>query len=421
MFRALYFSRHISRRVFYDVSKCQPSVFSRLCGWDRVCRHNFHEAGEIPLPYFVVQPRCLDHEFKLQEALSLAQSAREDAEDPPHLIVQCPKSRRTTHAATYFGSGTVHELTTHVKSSEVDSVFVNEILTGVQQRNLENSIGKPVVDRVGVILEIFRQRARTREAVLQVELALLQYTASRLVRKQGAHGARETFGATGDSEVVSGRGRTGKGQGVGGLGGGGGEGETEIELQQRQLKQRRAKLERQLAQVRRTRKVHRASRERDGIHRVALVGYTNAGKTTLLAQLSGCEQLMPEDRLFATLDPTLRRVTLPSGDGALVGDTVGFIQDLPLELVEAFRATLEEVLTADVLLADMISVDELELDSLAEGRHALPISAIEGTGLLELLGALEGLLADIINERDTQGLSHKDEYTKFRPQDFGLN
>eukprot|EP00854_Cymbomonas_tetramitiformis_P009328 gene9328-11054_t len=319
MFRALYFSRHISRRVFYDVSKCQPSVFSRLCGWDRVCRHNFHEAGEIPLPYFVVQPRCLDHEFKLQEALSLAQSAREDAEDPPHLIVQCPKSRRTTHAATYFGSGTVHELTTHVKSSEVDSVFVNEILTGVQQRNLENSIGKPVVDRVGVILEIFRQRARTREAVLQVELALLQYTASRLVRKQG----------------------------------GGGEGETEIELQQRQLKQRRAKLERQLAQVRRTRKVHRASRERDGIHRVALVGYTNAGKTTLLAQLSGCEQLMPEDRLFATLDPTLRRVTLPSGDGALVGDTVGFIQDLPLELVEAFRATLEEVLTADVLLMEL--------------------------------------------------------------------
>lgn len=326
----------------------------------------FGRDPNTPPKLFVVQPRIRPDtrlQAKLSEALNLANSLEEqrdgffdtelcDKEFPPHVVVQNPAAR-SIRSDTYFGSGTVENIKCHLNAveaqGELDAVFINTILSGIQQRNLERAWGKPVMDRVGLIIEIFNAHAQTREAKLQAELAALMYKKSRLVRVRSPAGSF-TFGATGEAEVVSARGR-----GSGGQGFISGAGETELQLQRRRILERRNHLLSQIKEVRRTRALQRAGRKRrggsdgQGIPTVAVVGYTNAGKSTLVSALSDSD-LYSDDRLFATVDPRLRSVVLPSGKKVLFSDTVGFISDLPVQLVEAFYATLEEVVEADLLV-----------------------------------------------------------------------
>jgi GTP-binding protein HflX len=228
--------------------------------------------------------------------------------------------------ATLFGSGKVEELKGLIRAEDTALVIVDHPLTPVQQRNLETAWNAKVLDRTGLILEIFGQRARTREGRLQVELAHLVYQKSRLVRSW-THLERQR----------------------GGFGFLGGPGETQIETDRRIIGQRIDVIRKELAQVRRTRGLHRKSRQRVPYPAIALVGYTNAGKSTLFNALTGAS-VLAEDTLFATLDPTFRALPLPGGSKALLSDTVGFISDLPTTLSAAFRATLEEVLEADLIL-----------------------------------------------------------------------
>ncbi len=228
--------------------------------------------------------------------------------------------------ATYIGKGKVEEIAGLIRSDEVNVVIMDCPLSPVQQRNLETAWGAKVVDRTGLILEIFGRRARTREGALQVELAHLTYQKSRLVRSW-THLERQR----------------------GGFGFLGGPGETQIETDRRLIEERIARIEKELEKVKRTRKLHRDSRKRVPYPIAALVGYTNAGKSTLFNRMTQAGVLSSE-MLFATLDPTLRAVELPSGLRIILSDTVGFIADLPTMLVAAFRATLEEVVEADVIL-----------------------------------------------------------------------
>jgi GTP-binding protein HflX len=228
--------------------------------------------------------------------------------------------------ATYIGKGKVEELAGLVKSLEAGIVVMDCALTPVQQRNLEKAWSAKVLDRTGLILEIFGRRARTREGTLQVELAHLTYQRSRLVRSW-THLERQR----------------------GGFGFMGGPGEAQIETDRRLISERIVKLERELEGVKRTRALHRASRKRVPYPIVALVGYTNAGKSTLFNRLTQAT-VLSADMLFATLDPTLRAVDLPHGTRMILSDTVGFISDLPTMLVAAFRATLEEVIEADLIV-----------------------------------------------------------------------
>ncbi|HUI98575.1 MAG TPA: GTPase HflX [Xanthobacteraceae bacterium] len=228
--------------------------------------------------------------------------------------------------ATYLGKGKVEEFAGLVKSHEAGLVIMDCALSPVQQRNLEKAWGAKVLDRTGLILEIFGRRARTREGTLQVELAHLTYQRSRLVRSW-THLERQR----------------------GGFGFLGGPGEAQIETDRRLIAERIAKIERELEGVKRTRALHRASRKRVPYPIVALVGYTNAGKSTLFNRLTRA-RVVSADMLFATLDPTLRAVDLPHGTRMILSDTVGFISDLPTMLVAAFRATLEEVIEADLIL-----------------------------------------------------------------------
>jgi GTP-binding protein HflX len=228
--------------------------------------------------------------------------------------------------ATLFGSGKVEELAGLVRAEEAELVIVDHPLTPVQQRNLETAWGAKVLDRTGLILEIFGERAHTREGRLQVELAHLVYQKSRLVRSW-THLERQR----------------------GGFGFLGGPGETQIETDRRLIGERIDVIRKELEQVRRTRALHRKSRRRVPYPSVALVGYTNAGKSSLFNALTGAS-VLAEDTLFATLDPTFRSLPLPGGSKAVLSDTVGFISDLPTTLVAAFRATLEEVLEADLIL-----------------------------------------------------------------------
>ena len=228
--------------------------------------------------------------------------------------------------ATLFGKGKVEEIGALVEDLSCDVVIIDDALTPVQQRNLEKAWSAKVMDRTGLILEIFARRARTREGRLQVELARLSYEKSRLVRTW-THLERQR----------------------GGLGVMGGPGETQIETDRRLIAEKIRKLKGELIEVRRTRTLQRSARKRVPFPTVALVGYTNAGKSTLFNRVTD-SQVVAEDMLFATLDPTLRTLKLPDGRPAILSDTVGFISDLPHELVEAFRATLEEVKEADVVL-----------------------------------------------------------------------
>jgi GTPase len=230
------------------------------------------------------------------------------------------------HPGMLFGSGKIEELKTRFKSEEIDLVLVDGTVSPIQQRNLEKEWGVKLLDRTGLILEIFADRARTREGVLQVELAALSYQRTRLVRAW-THLERQR----------------------GGLGFVGGPGETQIESDRRAIDDQVVRLKRQLEKVVKTRELHRASRRKVPFPLVALVGYTNAGKSTLFNRMTGAD-VLAKDMLFATLDPTMRGVVLPSGRKIIASDTVGFISDLPTQLVAAFRATLEEVLEADLIL-----------------------------------------------------------------------
>jgi GTP-binding protein HflX len=272
-------------------------------------------------PDIVTDGRGRDPELALQEAVALA-LALPDLEVVGKQIVRL----RKPDAGRLFGKGKREELKAAIDAAEADLVLVDGPLSPVQQRNLERAWDIKVLDRTGLILEIFSDRAATREGVLQVEMAALSYQRTRLVRAW-THLERQR----------------------GGLGFVGGPGETQIEADRRAIDEQLVRLRRQLQKVVKTRTLHRAARAKVPFPIVALVGYTNAGKSTLFNHLTGAD-VMVEDMLFATLDPTMRRVALPhGGPEVILSDTVGFISDLPTELVAAFRATLEEVLEADLI------------------------------------------------------------------------
>ncbi len=254
------------------------------------------------------------------EAVGLARAINLDLIHTAVVTVNDPRP------ATLLGSGKVAEFAEIVKQGHAEVVIVDHPLTPVQQRNLEKEMNAKVLDRTGLILEIFGERARTKEGTLQVELAHLNYQKGRLVRSW-THLERQR----------------------GGAGFLGGPGETQIESDRRQLQEKIIKLKQELETVRRTRDLHRAKRKKVPFPVVAIVGYTNAGKSTLFNRLTGAD-VLAEDMLFATLDPTLRRVRLPHGTPIILSDTVGFISDLPTHLVAAFRATLEEVVEADLVI-----------------------------------------------------------------------
>ncbi|XAR51403.1 hypothetical protein NMG60_11006022 [Bertholletia excelsa] len=389
----------------------------------------YYRDPTAPPRLFVVQPRLRPESIlqaKLDEALSLANSLEEqrdgffdteiwEKELPPYVVVQNPAAR-SPRADTYFGPGTVDTVKCHLNAVEseggVDAVFVNAILTGIQQRNLEQAWGKPVLDRVGLIIEIFDAHAYTKEAKLQAELAALMYKRSRLVRVRGL-GGRYTFGGAGEAEVVSARGR-----GSGGRGFISGAGETELQLQRRRILERRKQLLSEIEEVRRTRALQRAARRRHGgengqaMATVAVVGYTNAGKSTLVSALSNSD-LYSDDRLFATVDPKLRSVILPSGRKVLVSDTVGFISDLPVQLVEAFHATLEEVVEADILVH--------VLDSTAPNREEHRETVLQ---VLKQIGVSQEKLDSMIevwNKIDIEEEKDADQYLDNRKAEDNSN
>jgi len=229
-------------------------------------------------------------------------------------------------AATYIGKGKAEEFAEHCREADVDTVIFDDELSPAQSRNLEKAFNCKILDRTSLILDIFAQRARTREGKLQIELAQLHHLLPRLTRFWG-HLSRQK----------------------GGIGMRGGEGETQLETDRRRVQDRIARIARELEVVRRQRATQRNSRQRNHWALASIVGYTNAGKSTLLNKLTGAEVLV-EDKLFATLDPTTRRLRLPTNQNVLLTDTVGFIRKLPHGLVEAFKATLEEVVQADLLL-----------------------------------------------------------------------
>ena len=257
---------------------------------------------------------------RLDEAVGLARAINLDVRESGLAAIN------QIRPATYLGKGKVEEFAGLIKTLEVDIVVMDCALSPVQQRNLEKAWSAKVLDRTGLILEIFGRRARTREGTLQVELAHLTYQRSRLVRTW-THLERQR----------------------GGFGFMGGPGEAQIETDRRLIAERIAKIERELEGVKKTRALHRASRKRVPYPIVALVGYTNAGKSTLFNRMTRAS-VVSADMLFATLDPTLRAVDLPHGTRMILSDTVGFISDLPTMLVAAFRATLEEVIEADLIL-----------------------------------------------------------------------
>jgi len=275
--------------------------------------------------------------------------------------------------ATYLGKGKVEELSGIAKSHEIGIVIMDCALSPVQQRNLEKAFGAKVLDRTGLILEIFGRRARTREGTLQVEHAHLTYQKGRLVRSW-THLERQR----------------------GGFGFLGGPGETQIESDRRMIDERIAKIERELEGVKRTRKLHRDSRKRVPYPIVALVGYTNAGKSTLFNRLTRSD-VVAADMLFATLDPTLRAITLPHGAKAILSDTVGFISDLPTMLVAAFRATLEEVIEADVILHVRDATHEdtaAQAHDVEEVLRALEIDPNDHDRLIEVWNKIDRLDAE---------------------------
>jgi len=271
-------------------------------------------------PNLLISNKRRTPEHSLDEAVSLANAL--DIEILHQAVIPIKKP----NAGTLFGSGKLDELAQVFKNHEIDLVIIDGPLTPIQQRNLEKQWNLKVLDRTGLILEIFGDRAQTREGVLQVDLAALNYQRSRLVRSW-THLERQR----------------------GGLSFVGGAGETQIESDRRQIDDAILRLKKQLQKVVKTRELHRSARKKVPYPIVALVGYTNAGKSTLFNYMTGAK-VFAKDMLFATLDPTMREVELPSGQKIILSDTVGFISELPTQLIAAFRATLEEVLDANLIL-----------------------------------------------------------------------
>ncbi|TCL73716.1 GTPase HflX [Rhizobium sp. BK251] len=350
-------------------------------------------------------------ESRLDEAIGLARAIDLEVVSGQIVTINDPRP------ATLLGTGKIQEIRALLDEFDAGLVIVDHPLTPVQQRNLEKEWNAKVIDRTGLILEIFGRRASTKEGTLQVDLAHLNYQKGRLVRSW-THLERQR----------------------GGGGFMGGPGETQIEADRRLLQDRIVKLERELEQVVRTRQLHRAKRRKVPHPIVALVGYTNAGKSTLFNRLTGAG-VLAEDMLFATLDPTLRRMKLPHGRTVILSDTVGFISDLPTHLVAAFRATLEEVLEADLILhvrdmadpdnqaqsADVmrilndLGIDEAEgakriievwnkidrlepeahdamLQKTAGAENIIAVSAISGEGVDRLMGEINRRLSGVLTE-----------------------
>ncbi len=285
---------------------------------------------------------------------------------------------RTLRPATLLGKGQVEEIASMVEEEGAGLLIVDAALSPIQQKNLEEEVRTKVIDRTGLILEIFGERAATSEGRLQVELAHLDYQAGRLVRSW-THLERQR----------------------GGFGFLGGPGETQIEADRRMIRDRMAKIRRELEQVKRTRSLHRDRRQRAPWPVIALVGYTNAGTSTLFNKMTG-EEVFAENLLFATLDPTMRDVKLPGFDKAILSDTVGFVSDLPTELVAAFRATLEEVASANLLVhvRDMAHPDrEAQAEDVADVLASLGLAGEEGPQRLEAWNKL-----DLLAGEDRQAL-----------------
>ena len=304
---------------------------------------------------------CLDEAVGLAAAIDLNVVSRE--------AVSLPK----IHAGTYFGKGTVERLGELIEEQDADIVSVDTTLSPVQQRTLEKAWNAKVIDRTGLILEIFGERAQTREGVLQVELAHLDYQRSRLVRTW-THLERQR----------------------GGFGFLGGPGETQIEADRRMIAVRITKIRRELETVTRTRELHREARRRVPYPVIALVGYTNAGKSTLFNKLTNSD-VFAEDLLFATLDPTMREIKLPSGRSAILSDTVGFVSDLPTTLIAAFRATLEEVIEADIIVhvRDIAHPDTAaQKDDVLRVMDELGIDFADGRAFVEVLNKIDLLEPD---------------------------
>ena len=300
---------------------------------------------------------------------------------------------REPRAATLFGEGQIQNIAIACEQSAAELVVVDGSLTAIQQRNLEEKLKRKVIDRTGLILEIFGERAATAEGRLQVELAHLDYQAGRLVRSW-THLERQR----------------------GGFGFLGGPGETQIEADRRLIRDRMARIRRELEQVRRTRGLHRDRREKAPWPVIALVGYTNAGKSTLFNRLTGAA-VMAEDLLFATLDPTMRAIKLPGLEKAILSDTVGFISDLPTQLVAAFRATLEEVTAADLILhvRDIANAESEgqkrqvleilgELGMVPEEGGEMPVPILEVWNKWDLLDQKQAMDLKVNAERDEENI-----------------
>jgi GTPase len=314
-------------------------------------------------------------EARLAEAVGLAEAIELDVAGSE--VVRLPRFR----PGTLLGSGTVESIGERIKEGGVGVVIVDATVSPVQQRNLERAWNCKVIDRTGLILEIFGARARTHEGRLQVELAALSYQKSRLVRSW-THLERQR----------------------GGFGFLGGPGESQLEIDRRLIGERIAKLKVELEATKRTRALHRGARKRVPYPVIALVGYTNAGKSTLFNRLTRSD-VVAKDLLFATLDPTMRRMALPSGRQAILSDTVGFISDLPTQLVAAFRATLEEVTEAD-LIVHVRDVHHPDTEAQRQDVHAvlgeLGLGIKVEDGLIEVLNKIDLLApdahADILNQ-----------------------